>query len=125
MPGERSRSIEQVGSRSAVERASTLVPPCYPRTHSHSRACLLPTRNARHGTLNTRAGTIHIGQGKYKSDFGPIDPTLETIGHSRAYLHHLFRVKEPLFTMLASQHNLQYMGALVAELREQIAADEI
>lgn len=85
----------------------------------------LPTRNARHGTLNTRAGKIHIGQGKYKSDFGPIDPTLETIGHSRAYLHHLFRVKEPLFTMLASQHNLQYMGALVAELREQIAADEI
>ena len=90
-------------------------------THS----LILPTRNARHGTLNTRAGKIHIGQGKYKSDFGPIDPTLETIGHSRAYLHHLFRVKEPLFTMLASQHNLQYMGALVAELREQIAADEI
>ena len=86
---------------------------------------LLPSRNARHGTLNTRAGKIHIGQGKYKSDFGPIDPTLETIGHSRAYLHHLYRVKEPLFTMLASQHNLQYMGALVAELREQIAADEI
>ena len=44
--------------------------------------------------MSTRAGTIHIGQGKYKRDFGPIDPTLETIGHSRAYLHHLYRVKE-------------------------------
>ena len=97
-----------------------------PYTVTHPCACLLlPSRNARHGTLNTRAGKIHIGQGKYKSDFGPVDPTLETIGHSRAYLHHLYRVKEPLFTTLASQHNLQYMGALVAELREQIAADEV
>ena len=75
--------------------------------------------------MSTRAGTIHIGQGKYKRDFGPIDPTLETIGHSRAYLHHLYRVKEPPFAMLASQHNLHFMGALVAELREKIAADEI
>ena len=109
-----------------LKRVSTLVTPCYPtQSLTRLRACLLPSRNARHGTLNTRAGKIHIGQGKYKSDFGPIDPTLETIGHSRAYLHHLYRVKEPLFTMLASQHNLQYMGALVAELREQIAADEI
>ena len=64
-----------------------------PRTHSGT-GLLLAARNARHGTLSTRAGTIHIGQGKYKRDFGPIDPTLETIGHSRAYLHHLYRVKE-------------------------------
>ena len=40
-------------------------------------------------------------------------------------LHHLYRVKEPLFAMLASQHNLHFMGALVAELREKIAADDI
>ena len=73
----------------------------------------------------TRDGKVHIGQGKYRKDFGPIDPTLETIGYSRAYLHHLYRVHEPLFTMLASQHNLHYMGALVAELRERIAADDI
>ena len=30
---------------------------------------------------------------KYKNDFGPVDPLLPTIGHSRAYLHHLYRVK--------------------------------
>ena len=53
----------------------------------------LPTRVARHGTLYSRAGPVHIGQGKYKNDFGPVDPLLPTIGHSRAYLHHLYRVK--------------------------------
>ena len=89
-----------------------------------SLALSLP-RIARHGSLLTRAGKIHIGQGRYKNDFGPIDPTLDSISHSRAYLHHLYRVHEPLYTMLASQHNLHYMGALAAELRERIAADDI
>ena len=85
----------------------------------------LATRVARHGSLYTRGGTVNIGQGKYRADFGPIDPTLPTIEHSRAYLHHLYRVREPLFQTLASLHNLMYMGALTKELCERIAADDI
>ena len=75
--------------------------------------------------MSTRAGTIHIGQGKYKRDFGPIDPTLETIGHSRAYLHHLWRAKEPAVHGLLTLHNIKFMMDLMAELRGQIWRDEI
>ena len=85
----------------------------------------LATRVARHGSLYTRGGTVNIGQGKYRADFGPIDPSLPTIEHSRAYLHHLYRVREPLYQTLASLHNLMFMGALTKEMRERIAADDI
>ena len=84
-----------------------------------------PTRVARHGTLLTRGGMLHIGQGKYRSQFGPIDPAMPTIECSRAYLHHLYRMKEPLYQTLASMHNVRYMMTLMADLRERIRADEL
>ena len=85
----------------------------------------LPTRVARHGTLYSRAGPVHIGQGKYKNDFGPVDPLLPTIGHSRAYLHHLRRMHEPLYETLASMHNLRFMTHTMAEIRERIRSDDL
>lgn len=84
-----------------------------------------PTRVARHGTLLTRAGPVHIRQGKYRNQFGPIDPTMPTLECSRAYLHHLNRMHEPLFDTLASMHNIQFMTTLMAELRERILADDL
>lgn len=91
-----------------------------------------PTRIARHGTLLTRDGPLHIGQGKYRSQFGPVDPTLgwdhddpNWSGMSRAYLHHLRRMKEPLYDSLASMHNIRFMHTIMAETRERILADEI
>ena len=84
-----------------------------------------PTRVARHGTLFTRAGRVNIGSGKHKADFGPIDPSVPTVECSRAYLHHLYKMREPLFDTLASIHNLQWMNAKMAETREAILADEI
>ena len=68
---------------------------------------------------------MHIRQGKYKNDFGPVDPLLPTIGHSRAYLHHLFKQNEPLALTLASLHNIYYMNHLMRELRGRILRDEI
>ena len=62
---------------------------------------------------------------KFGDDFGPIDPDCETIPHSRAYLHHLFKQHEPLFMTLASQHNLIFMNKLMADIRRKILADEI
>ena len=44
---------------------------------------------------------------------------------SRAYLHHLFRMKEPLYATLASMHNVAHMTTLMAELRQAILADEL
>jgi queuine tRNA-ribosyltransferase len=84
-----------------------------------------PTRVARHGTLLTRDGKLHIGQGKYRSQFGPIDPAMPTLDCSRAYLHHLYRMNEPLYQTLASMHNVRYMTTLMAELRERIRADDL
>ena len=84
-----------------------------------------PTQIARHGTLLTREGPVHIKQGKYKRDWGPIDPTLHTVDASRAYLHHLARMREPLFEVLASLHNVYLMNLLFAEMRERILADDL
>merc|ERR1711879_1023953 len=91
-----------------------------------------PTHVARHGTLLTRDGVMHIGQGKYKNQFVPVDPTMPWDFEdptwncmTRAYLHHLLRKKEPLFYSLASMHNVRFMQTLMAEMREKIMADEI
>ena len=90
-----------------------------------------PTRVARHGTLLTREGPLHIGQGKYKSQHTPIDPSSPQadtdldFGASRAYLHHLYKQKEPLFNTLASMHNIRFMTRRMAEIRERILADDL
>jgi len=84
-----------------------------------------PTRIARHGSLLTRDGVINIGQGKYRSQFGPIDPTRHTIDASRAYLHHLYKAHEPVYETLASMHNVLHMNQLMAEMRERILQDDI
>lgn len=84
-----------------------------------------PTRIARHGTLLSRAGKLHITSGKYARDYGPIDPETPTVSASRAYMHHLAKMSEPLFITLAALHNIQYMTALMHELRERIRQDDI
>ena len=92
-----------------------------------------PTRVARHGTLLTRDGPLHIRQGKYKRQMGPIDPTMPWVESgdpawscmTRAYMHHLNRMHEPLFDTLASMWNVKYMTNLMAETRERILADDL
>ena len=84
-----------------------------------------PTRIARHGLLLGTDGPVKIKQSRYVDDFGPIDPHVPTISHSRAYLHHLFKQHEPLFMTLASQHNLIFMNKLMERLRERIKRDEV
>ena len=86
--------------------------------------CVLPSRNARHGLLYTREGIINIKNARWRNDFSPIDahpegaPTSRT--HTKAYLHHLFRVNELLGPQIATLHNLAFYLALVTEAREQI-----
>ena len=85
--------------------------------------CVLPSRNARHGLLYTSNGVIHIKNLKWKNDFSPIDSesTVETSRlHSKAYLRHLFQVKELLAGQLATLHNLGFYLWLVQESRKQI-----
>lgn len=85
--------------------------------------CVLPTRNARNGTLYTSQGKINIKRKEYAEDDGPLDPncscyTCRTF--SRAYLRHLFTAKELLSFRLNSLHNLTYFLDLVRGARTAI-----
>ena len=85
--------------------------------------CVLPSRNARNGNLFTRAGTISIKKKEFEFDFAPIDPdcTCKVCRtYSRAYLRHLFRSGEMLYSMLATYHNLAFLYRMVEEIREAI-----
>ena len=85
--------------------------------------CVLPTRNARNGTLFTSQGKVNIKRAEYKEDDGPLDPhcscyTCRTF--SRAYLRHLYVAKEILSYRLNTIHNLHFLLDLVRGAREAI-----
>jgi queuine tRNA-ribosyltransferase len=85
--------------------------------------CVLPTRNARNGTLFTSAGKISIKQAQYAEDNRPIDEMCScyTCRHySRAYLRHLYMAKEILSPRLNTIHNLFYYTSFLKEIREAI-----
>jgi len=85
--------------------------------------CVMPTRNARNGHLFTRFGDLKIRNARHRSDERPLDPTCGCYacrGFSRAYLHHLDRCGEMLFSMLATIHNLHYYLNLMREIRAAI-----
>jgi len=87
--------------------------------------CVLPTRNGRHGMAFTRFGSINLGNARHANDPRPLD---EQSAHavartySRAYLHHLTKANEILGQVLLSTINLAYYQALMAGMREAIAA---
>jgi len=85
--------------------------------------CVMPTRNARNGTIFTSFGRLNIKAAKYKLDNKPIDENCNCYtcqNYSRAYLNHLFRAKELTYYRLASIHNLYYYLELVRGAREAI-----
>ncbi|RLA72712.1 MAG: tRNA guanosine(34) transglycosylase Tgt [Epsilonproteobacteria bacterium] len=88
--------------------------------------CVMPTRNARNGTLFTSFGRINIRGAKFKEDAEPIDPECDCYTckrYTRSYLHHLFRAKELTFFRLASLHNLHYYLSLMKQMRKAILED--
>jgi queuine tRNA-ribosyltransferase len=85
--------------------------------------CVLPTRNARNGTLFTSSGKISIKQAQYAEDGMPVDETCPcyTCRHySRAYLRHLYLTKEILSSRLNTIHNLYYYIGLLEKMKEAI-----
>ena len=89
--------------------------------------CVLPTRNARNGTLFSRTGRISIKASRYLNDEKPIDENCGCLAcrrYSRAYLCHLFRAKELTYYRLASLHNLTYYYDLMKGAREAIIENE-
>ncbi len=89
--------------------------------------CVMPTRNARNGMLFTQNGDIKIKNAQYRLDTRPLDEECSCYtcqNFSRAYLHHLHRLKEILGSRLNTIHNLHYYQQLMGEIRAAIEADD-
>jgi len=89
--------------------------------------CVMPTRNALHGTIFTSEGILHVGNERYARDDSPLDekcgcPTCRSF--SRAYIRHLFKAGEYLGGRLASMHNLYFYNNLMEEIRTAIEQEK-
>lgn len=85
--------------------------------------CVMPSRNARHGHLNTWNGIININNKKYEKDNLPIDPECDCPtcrNFSRSYIRHLFKAKEMLAMRLCVMHNLYFYNNLMEKIREAL-----
>lgn len=85
--------------------------------------CVMPSRNARHGHINTWEGIRNLNNAKYAKDMLPLDPECDCPtcrNHSRAYIHHLFKAKEMLAMRLCVMHNLHFYNTLMERIRESI-----
>jgi len=90
--------------------------------------CVLPTRTARNGSLYTSRGRINIKGARYTEEFGPIDPECDCQAcrhYSAAYLRHLYKSGEILYSRLGSYHNLYFYRRLIRNLREAIRSDRV
>ncbi len=88
--------------------------------------CVMPTRNARKGSIFTRYGKMIIKAARYKEDFSPIDPLCDcyTCRHfSRAYIRHLISMNEILGMRLTTIHSLYFYQELMQMARKAILED--
>ena len=101
--------------------------------------CVAPTRNARHGALYSGelieekgwlrfasdydGGRLSIKKSNFSSDLSPVMATCTCYTcqhHTRASLHHLYKQKAPVFTALASIHNVHVMVDVCIKMRDLI-----
>ncbi len=85
--------------------------------------CVMPTRNARNGSLFTTTGIVRIRNSKYNRDFGPLDPACTCYtcqNFTRAYLRHLHVENEILGSQLHTLHNLRFYVSLMRGIRRAI-----
>jgi queuine tRNA-ribosyltransferase len=87
--------------------------------------CVMPTRSGRTGQLFTPQATLNIRNARHADDPRPVDAACRCPlcrNYSRGYLHHLFKAKEILGSMLATWHNLTHYQDLMTGLRQAIEA---
>jgi queuine tRNA-ribosyltransferase len=88
--------------------------------------CVLPTRNARNGSLFTSLGRVAIKNAKYAADERPLDPNcgcLTCRTASRAYLRHLFMAGEVAASVYNTIHNVSFYLDLMGAVRQAIASN--
>ena len=99
--------------------------------------CVIPTREGRHGRLfvwtkkinfKNSYKAINVNCSKFKKDFSPINSNsklAELREYSLAYLHYLFKIKEPLGQRLASLNNLEFYLDLMGKIRYNIKENKL
>jgi queuine tRNA-ribosyltransferase len=88
--------------------------------------CVMPTRNARNGSLFTSGGKVAIKNARYADDLRPLDErcgcvTCRTV--SRAYLRHLFVNGEIAALVYNTIHNVAFYLDLMRGIRQSIASN--
>jgi queuine tRNA-ribosyltransferase len=94
--------------------------------------CVLPTRNARHGSLyfevsDSEYREVKIKNKEFETDFSPINSSSkfpELRLYSKAYLRHLFKAGELLGFRLATMQNIEFYMNLTTKCREKILNNE-
>jgi queuine tRNA-ribosyltransferase len=87
--------------------------------------CVIPTTLAWQGTAFTGSGRVRLTRTEHKLSDAPLDPACvcpTCRSHSRGYLHHLMKCKEPLGPRLLSVHNLHHYLELMRAARAAIEA---
>ncbi len=90
--------------------------------------CVLPTRNARNGTLFTSEGRVIIKNKKYERDTRPLDENCSCYtcqNFSRAYLHHLYERQEISSLILNTIHNLHFYLDFLKKIRQAIQSNSL
>ena len=88
--------------------------------------CVMPTRNARNGTLFTSRGKVAIKNARFAADERPLDEecgcvTCRTV--SRAYLRHLYVSGEIASMVYNTIHNVAFYLDLLRGVRQAIASN--
>ena len=115
MPADKARYLMGVGTPENILRCIGLGVDMFD--------CVMPTRNARNGTLFTTLGRVNIKNAVWKQRDEPIDPNVgseSSRNYSLAYLRHLFNAGEILGLMLATEQNVALYRWLVRTAREKI-----
>jgi queuine tRNA-ribosyltransferase len=87
--------------------------------------CVLPTRNGRMGHAYTAGGEIAIKNARFARDSEALDPTCGCPvcrRHSRAYVRHLFVLKDITAPVLLSVHNVFFFLEWMRKIREAISS---
>lgn len=115
LPAERPRYVMGVGTPAELAE--------YVARGVDMMDCVMPSRNARNGTLFTSEGKVMIRNARFKDDAGPLDPACGCYtcrSFSRAYLRHLILAKEMLFCTLGTIHNLRRYLDIMRQIRQSI-----
>ncbi len=120
LPREKPRYLMGVGSAEAILEAVCRGVDMFD--------CVLPTREARHGTVMTTKGKLVLRNATYSRDYNPIDPECDCYAcrnFTRAYIRHLIKANEILAAVLTSIHNLKFLIDLMNNVRKAIQEDRM